>query len=197
MDRENSIKAGIRWNGWYALTEFNPLLTSSSHLFQTYIFQGNQRTQQGNTTFGKWSEIFLKNSLVSWLVCEEEVKSKEGQTPSIQEQSPLLLLLDFGSESADWGLSRLSIIQSIIHSWPIGFPCLGLLLGVKWSAGTLFILIFLSIRPHSSVNESVCQSDRFWCCRFPEQRGLSAGAGNWTLDEKLDVGFHNSSATSW
>lgn len=114
-----------------------------------------------------------------------------------QQQSPLFLPLDSGSESADWSPPSLSIIQSAIHSWPIGFPCLGLLLWVKWGAGTLLILISLSIHPHSSVNESVCQSDRFWCCRFPEQPGLCAGAGNRSLDEKLDAGFHNSSATSW
>lgn len=98
-----------------------------------------------------------------------------------QEQSPLLLPLDLGSESADWGLPRLSIIQSA--SWPIGFPCLSLLLGVKWTAGTLLILISLSIRPHSGVNESVCQSDRFWCCRF------SWAAGTLCWSTKLFTGW--------
>lgn len=102
-----------------------------------------------------------------------------------RQQSPLLLPLDLGSKTADWGLPRLSVIQSAIHGWPIGLPCPGLLLWVKWSAGTLLILISLSIRPYSSVNESVCQSHRFWCCRFPEQPGLGAGAGNRRLDERL------------
>lgn len=109
-------------------------------------------------------------------------------------QSPLSLPLDLGSESADRGLSHLSFIQSTIRSWPIGFPCCSLLLGVKWSAGTLLILICLSIRPH---NESVCQSDWFRRCRFPENPPPLIEAGNCTMGHKLDVGFHNSSDTSW
>lgn len=138
---------------------------------------------------------------LSWLVWggRREVKGRaetlEGN--KWQRQFPLLLPLDLGSENADWGLPHLSIIQSTIHSWPIGFPCLSLLLGVKWSAGTLLILISLSIRPHSSVNESVCQSDRFRCCRFPARilwwrQEAAHWIINWMLDPTIHQPLHDS-----
>lgn len=70
-----------------------------------------------------------------------------------------------------------------------------MLLRVKWRAGTLLILISLSIRPHRSINESVCQSDWFWCCRFPEQpreQEAICWMRNWVLKSTIYQLLHDS-----
>lgn len=136
----------------------------------------------------------------SFLNCLERRGEVKGRADNLegdkwQEQSPLLLTSGLG-EWKCWVRSTPLINHSISHSQLTNRVSLP----VAWSEVDCWHVAhfnLLKYSPHTRVNESVCQSDRFWCCRFPEQPGLTAGAGNGALDEKLDVGFHNSSATSW